>query len=254
MEPNPQQQQQPINPQSVQQAPQTIPTKSPLPKIVFALLGIIIVLGLVGGAYYLGTEKNTSNVSSEMRRAPVATIPVTSALTNAATPTPGVPANWKSYTAPDSYTFNYPNDNNWRLTAVNGSESASVDVQCPHIACPKPYNIYDFAGGIATTLPNSLDSYISSLNTTNPASSTHAGPYIQDYQKIKIHGLDAVETLVQTGKLAGSGPIVTIFVISKDKPYSFGYTYSDVNLNTVTKLSQLPKPNPDIVSTLQFTQ
>jgi len=53
MDPNAQQPQQPLPAQPVQQeVTQEIPHKSQLPKILLMVLGAVVVLGLIGGAYY----------------------------------------------------------------------------------------------------------------------------------------------------------------------------------------------------------
>jgi len=259
MDPNIVQPIQPVTPET--QTPVTQPIQStPNPpsgktKYILIALLILLILVVVGGAYYLGASrqesapsKNNSATTTTITptATPIPTAPPTPTLTNDPT------ANWKTYSSPDNaYSFKYPDDINWKLTVTTGANFVSPDVQCSIIACPLPYNVFDFSGGISNV--KSIDEYIQAFNTTNPAVSSHATPYIQDYQKIKISGLDAVETLVQTGKLAGSGPIVTVFVVSKGQGYSFGYTYTDVKLNTATKFSQLPTPNPDFISTLKFT-
>jgi len=108
MDRNAQQPQQPVNPQPVQQqSQQAVPTssRSSLPNMLFFALGIIVVLGLMGGSYYLGTKKSATIVSNEK----TAVIPTKSIPTVTATPAPDVTANWKVYTNPTyHFSFKYP--------------------------------------------------------------------------------------------------------------------------------------------------
>ena len=103
MDPNAQQIQQPVVPQPVQKI-------SPLHKIVLSALGVVIVLGLIGGAYYLGAQKNAANVSNE-KTAVVPATPISVAPTNVATPTADPTANWKVYSdASNGLSIKYPSD------------------------------------------------------------------------------------------------------------------------------------------------
>lgn len=244
----------PTQPVVKKQLPLWLTTVTPLSK----LLAMILFLGLPFLGFYLGMQyqqrvtvitPTTSVVQKTITLNPTPLLNTNTA--NNSSPTIDPTANWKTYNSPDNaFALKYPNDSNWNLTEVNLTHSTSFDIQCPHINCPQPYNVYDFGGGISNI--NSIDKYTAAFNTINPAGSSNANSYIQDYQKIKINGLDAVETLVDSGKLASSGPIITVFVVNKGQGYSFGYTYTDENLNTTTKLGQLPPPNPDFISTLKF--
>ncbi len=93
--------QQPVSPQSVipdPRAPQN-PTSS-MPKILLITLGVIILLGLLGGAYFLGTKKNV--VSYNMQTKPAVTIAPTSIEnTPAVSPSP----TFQSFIAGGVYTF-----------------------------------------------------------------------------------------------------------------------------------------------------
>lgn len=113
MDPNVQQPQQPVAPQSVQpQVPQIAPSASwsPLPKVLLSILGVIVVLGLIGGAYYLGTQQN-ANVVSYQKTAVVPTTPISVAPTNVATPTADPTATWKVYSdASNGLSIKYPTD------------------------------------------------------------------------------------------------------------------------------------------------
>lgn len=108
MDPNAQQSQQPVSPQPLQQPTiQGAPAKSPLPKIVLSAVGVVIVVGLIGGAYYLGTQKNKTGMYQEKT-----TVSVTQAAiaTPTSVSTSDKVSNWKTYTSPLGYSLQYPSD------------------------------------------------------------------------------------------------------------------------------------------------
>src|SRR5260221_2825808 len=104
MDPNAQQPQQPVPQQPIPPQPiskevldQELPhSSSPLPKMLLVLLGVIVVLGLIGAAYYLGTQKNAMVTSSQKPTPAAPTESVTSVPT--AMPTSVILADWKTYT------------------------------------------------------------------------------------------------------------------------------------------------------------
>jgi hypothetical protein len=107
MDPNTQQPQQPVTPQLTQQPiVQNAPAKSQLSKVILSILGVLIVVGLVGGAYYLGTQKKT--VMPQGKTA----VSVTQAVivTPTTVPTSDGVSNWKTYTSPLGYSLQYPSD------------------------------------------------------------------------------------------------------------------------------------------------
>lgn len=112
MDPNAQQPEQPLAPQpAVQEKPQAVLTKSSLPLILLSVLGVVIVLGLIAGAYYLGTQKNAAIVSNGKTVVAIPTKTITSAPTVIATPTPDATVNWKTYTdASNGISIKYPED------------------------------------------------------------------------------------------------------------------------------------------------
>jgi len=268
--------QQPVPEVPISQPVPEVPSKSSKSKIILLILVALIIVGIVGvNRYYLGTGNQeekavlTSSPTPKLiggdkdehgcligagyswcveKNKCLRTWEESCSATTSASPATDETANWKIFSPPDgAYSFKYPSDNSWKLNEFTGSTSPSVGCQ---LDCPNAYNIKDFGGGLSDI--KSIEEYIKNFNTTNPSGSSKASPYIQEYKKIKINGLDAVETLTQVGELAGSGPAVTVFIVYKGQGYSFGYTYIDLNLNTATKFSQLPLPNPDFVSTLMF--
>lgn len=160
MDPNAQQIQQPVAPQPVQQqvpqqAPQipSSPSRLSLPKILLSILGVIIVLCLMGGSYYLGTQKNATIVSYQ-KTAVVPTKSVTVVPTSFATSTPDLTANWKTYTdASNGLSIKYPE--NWSYdtsllanlkTVVFGPGNYRIPLQTesrPPIALTKKGEQYD---------------------------------------------------------------------------------------------------------------
>lgn len=83
-----------------------------LPKMLLRLFAVIIVFGLIGGAYYLGTQKNTPI----MQKKPIAVSP-THAVMPTSNPLPTVdPAttNWQIYTSAFfGFSLKYPQ--NWKV-------------------------------------------------------------------------------------------------------------------------------------------
>lgn len=107
MDPLAEQTEQPIIPQPIQQpVVQTVLTPSPLPKIVLIILGVVIVLGLIGGAYYLGIQRNTGVISNEK---PVMYLTKTATISKTPTSTPDVTGNWNTFTS-DQYLNLIAND------------------------------------------------------------------------------------------------------------------------------------------------
>lgn len=219
--------------QSVNEEPKT---RSKTKWIILILTIVITVILLSCGAYFLSLQKVDEKTTQSTVQA------ITTKNTPTITPKPTlVPtANWNIYTSSNGrYSFKYPSDGNWKM-----SSSSIADVQCSVTGCPKSYNIHNFI--VVKSDKSSLQQFISSLNTTN----ANAQPYITDYKFIKINGLDAVEILTPSQAQSDTGPTVSVFIVIDGIGYLYSYTYLDPNLNSVTKLDQLPDPNPNILSTL----
>lgn len=102
MDPN-QQLTQPTNlPQQVS-AEMPIPKKSsPFGKIILIVVGVIVLLGVGGGAYYLGTLQNKNIPVDDMNLKDASQV-----VGQIPTPTPDPTVNWKTYS--DTYiSFKYP--------------------------------------------------------------------------------------------------------------------------------------------------
>lgn len=106
MDPNAQQSQQSIAPHPVQQVSKSTPTTSLLLKIVLIIFGVVIVLGLIGGAYYLGNKNKTPYVTDK-NIAPVS--PTMTIPTSMPTVAVKIPLNRKNYSNVSlAYSFEYP--------------------------------------------------------------------------------------------------------------------------------------------------
>jgi hypothetical protein len=214
------------------------PGASPKVKwMIFILTVIVIAVILIFSGIYLLGQKD---IIKSLTQNPV--LNTSAKITPTATPHPtSVPTtNWNTYTSNNgSFSFKYPPDGNWKIA----SNSAAMQVQCVN-NCPKSYNIYNFT--VTKSNKTSLSQFISSLNTTN----NDLHPYIEDYKFIKINGIDAVEVLIAGDPGSGTGPTVEVFIVIDGVGYLYSYTYLDPSLNSVTKLDQLPDPNPNILPTI----
>lgn len=128
MDPNVQQPQQQVTQSATQQALHQEMPHSSLPKMLWIALGVIVVTGLVGGAYYLGIKKEATVVSNETTSKPTVvspTVMVTQAASSTAIPTVvDTTANWQTYTA-NMYSIKYPNT--WKLkSSVNPTDSSVI--------------------------------------------------------------------------------------------------------------------------------
>lgn len=120
MDPNDQQPQQLVSPQPVQQqVPQPVHNRSPLPKVLLILLVVLIVLGLIGGAYLLGAK----NSQQQMVKTPhySSMSPTSIPTTQSANQDMG----WLSYTNKTyKYSFKYPSS--WTLDASNAEPKTTA--------------------------------------------------------------------------------------------------------------------------------
>lgn len=107
-----------VNPQPVQQqVPQAVQNISPLPKILLSILGVVVVLGLIGGAYYLGAKSKQANTS--------ATAMKVSPTIAEASPTPVHQVGWQTYTDKQyGFSFQYPS--NWSFGFVNNQNNSTI--------------------------------------------------------------------------------------------------------------------------------
>lgn len=207
-----------------------------IPVVVFVLAlltsSIVFIMSQKSGG--ITTKFNTSKISNNTS-APNSN----SGLNNSKNP---ATANWTTYTSPTkTFSFKYPSDGSW--TMPYGASPSSVMCQKN---CPKPYNIKNFTSQKSDK--TSIEQFILSLNTTNQ----NLHPYISDYKLITINGINAVEVLIPAQPGSPNGPTVEIFIVIDGVGYLYTYTYIDPALNSVTKLANLPDPNPNILSTLQI--
>jgi len=135
MDPNTQQPLQPITPQSIQQPSQlqqNISNKSQLPKILLMVLWALVVLGLIGGAYYLGTQKNTTIISNEKVKTlvnptkEVHTTPINSVFPTTIITSQPISSGQVYSSAVNNYSFQYPLD--WQAVIISSSNQDVVVV------------------------------------------------------------------------------------------------------------------------------
>lgn len=95
----------PVQPLPVQSVSE-VPSKNWLKSFLLILLGVVVLLAVAGGSYYLGTQKiSTSTVATKAKVSP----------TSPPTPTPDTTANWQTYTAPTiAISVKYPQG--WTVT------------------------------------------------------------------------------------------------------------------------------------------
>lgn len=79
--------------------------KFPFPKFVFLGIGFVILLGVIGGAYFLGRNSILKELSPT---APA--IPPKDPIIYEGTPTPDPTADWKTFESKYGYSFRYPSD------------------------------------------------------------------------------------------------------------------------------------------------
>lgn len=123
MDPNVQQSQQPIVPQSTKtQVPPQMQRSSSLPKRLLSVLGALIVLGLIGGAYYLGVKNNEQQIT---KTATQSMLSPTGLPTISPTQYTTQYENWLTYTNKTyNYSFMYPSS--WVLD-ISKAEPATTD-------------------------------------------------------------------------------------------------------------------------------
>jgi len=119
MDQNAQQSQQSITPQpnTNQEFHQEMPQHSSMPKVMWMILGLLIILGLIGGAYYLGAKSKQANISAtEMKTSPSVV---------KASPTPKSQVGWKTY-ADKQYGFSFQYPSNWSFGFVNTQNNSTI--------------------------------------------------------------------------------------------------------------------------------
>ncbi len=208
--------------------------KKKLPKWVFIIAAIVVIL-IIGALTFVLSQKNViSSIQSV----------INSSKTNPAiSPSPSdnkSTSNWKTLNSPyGKFSLKYPPDE--KLMATN---SSTTTLQCPQSGCSNSYNIFNFT--VTKSNISSVENYLASINTSNP----NLHPYIVDYKIVTINSISAVETLTPAPTGSNTGPTVSVFIVINGQGYIYSYTYIDPNLNSVTSLSQLPDPNPNILPTL----
>lgn len=208
MDPNAQYPQQTVNTQPVQsQVPPTVTTLSPLPKIVITILGVIIVLGFIGGAYYLGTQRNIPVSSNQIRTAMVPTKSINAAPTSIPT-LAEVATTWKTYTSTvEKASFKYPTD--WIITKPaiqsNAPGADEIGIQSPN-------------GTVKISWVSALSGFGGGCSSTSPLGSSESGlqpcPLITIIDTTPIK--NAPDLFVVTGTITKDGLTYQPFIAVQD--------------------------------------
>lgn len=147
-------------------------------------------------------------------------------------------ANWKTYTSAD-FTFKYPSDSDWTLYRGSNQPGTDYLVRVACWNCRSEYTVVGFS--IKKTPYKSNSEYITNTK----------GDYdknMSDSRSYKLNGVDAIEALIQPNHGNGISTL-EFFVLGK------GYllTYEILTPGN-GKLENIHSPNPNILSTLKFTQ
>lgn len=212
-------------------------------------LGIVLLIGIAGGAYYLGTKSSLTLPSQQKACTLEAKIcPDGSSVGRsgpncefsscpAVSPTPvvGETANWKTYTNKEyKFSFKYPDNPNLKGIIENSFGAMMMCKEC------KGWNIDDFSVQTTTEVPKSNEEYIAQR------------PLLVDLTETSLNGVDVV---VGLRPIAPDMPGVWLYIYMKNPDFSHGYiiTLRYPDLPNTTRFKDLPKSQPDILSTFKFT-
>lgn len=235
MNPNEQQEaQQPVAPQPVEQVQAQSQSQLSLSKVLLILFGVLVVLGLMGGSYYLGTKQQGSvSMVSYTKQ-------VTATPTNTPAPTADPTVNWKAFTD-ISFSIKYPN--NWTASGDAGSIEFYDPMSMQKVVgngggimqVPQQYvNISIF------NIADSPKSYVDKLFTTAPYSTDTQS--MQSRKSIVLNGYSA-EVYLGTGEGSEGYDII----VSDGKNHLFV-------INIPTNYPTADKTISQMLSTFKFTQ
>lgn len=172
-----------------------------------AVLIVILVLMAIGGAYYLGTQKNlqtsVSLNSVSPSNSPTPTQTASVAPTSSSV-TPDVPANWKIYTSTtEKASFGYPPE--WIVTKpsieTNDPNADEIAVQSPN-------------GGVKVSWVSLLSGFGGGCNKDVPLGSTDGCPLVTVISKTPIK--NATNLYVVSGTITQDGQVYEPFLAVQD--------------------------------------
>lgn len=193
---------------------------------------IAALIGVVGYLVYQNTQlRNVSPVPAQTPSSD-ATVAPTQATT---TPTTDPTANWKTYVSKDKrYTFKYPDGGDWKVNEPSHPFGFWTQVICNKCTGNNLYYLQ-----VTPIVSKTLEEF----------SSVSAGLGLSDNKNIKLGSLDAIQSLQAGSPQAAT--CKTVFTVFQNQGYQISECFSE-NLSTITKVEDLPKPNPDIFSTFEF--
>lgn len=209
---------------------------------ILIILGIVLLLGVAGGAYYFGqvsVKVPTSPSQTPVPTSQTSISPTQPVVKTTVSPTPTVvdeTANWKTYTG-NKYSFKYP-ANDWKINQSTASLVNDVSVYC--INNCSTYSVGRFSVG--PVVSKSVDEYINSITSTV----TDSFGFI----KFTLNGDNAVKE--GFGGSSQSPAFINVIIIHNSQGYLIQTDY--VGLLNLNNLDQFPVPNPDFLSTFKFTQ
>ncbi len=198
--------------------PKYLTTVTPLSK--YLAMFLFITMPFVG--FYLGVQYQKSIT--------VKPIQLTS---SAIKPFQSSSDSWEIYTASD-YSFKYPAENQWRISEHIEPLGKSVGVSCYPLCKNSSFEVFS----VGRLIYKSFDEYKASVSA-----------YQSDIQDTTINGEPAVVS-ISVGGPPGGLAVVSYFVIHNGLGYEISYQFSISNRR---RLSDYPKPIPDILSTFKFT-
>ena len=224
------QEQQIIQPQvSVQTVPEPIPTpvepKKSLPKWPLIIAGLILIIILVGSAFTLGKNLNTTQKSASKTVQNHTPTPTPASNVASADPT----ASWKTHTS-SSYEFSYPSD--WKL-----------DKKLGFLYSPN----WDFNSSYIATKGSSINFGASKTNETSIQvilNKPHGGFPQKNIRNVIVDGVSAIESETDAEHI-----IISTIFIKNHILYSFSLESATTqdNERDLTTYHQL-------LSTFKFTQ
>lgn len=202
-------------------------------KLSLILIGLVLILASGFGGIYLGKylyAPTPSAGGSETTKATPTNTPF-------ATSTPDPTADWKTYISSDKkYSFRYPSSPGWKVGEGKTPAGFWTSAFCQGCTA---WNVDNFT--VSMLIYKSLSEY----------SRNSVGLGITDVTSTKIGNLDAIESL-SVGS-AQAPTCMQFFTVYKGQGYEIAQCFSE-NVVGMNKLTDLPKPFPDILSTFRFRE
>lgn len=209
MDPDAPQNYQPSTPPPIQQAPtQQISSGISFRHTISVCFALIIVLGLIAGAYYLGTQKNAkeSDTKTAIQSLSPTILPTKKnpSITSLISPTPQISSGWKLYTSQKvKASFNYPPD--WTITK-SAQQSNYPATEVDQIGLQSPH------GTVTVSWVSALDGFGGACDPN--ASLAQGCPLITVLEKLPIK--NAPGLYVISGTITQDGTIYQPFLAVQD--------------------------------------